>query len=113
MKPVLLVLAALLATSCATPPKEPVKQYAMRGEVTELDPQRQVATIKHEDIKGFMHAMTMEYGVHEKTEFAKLHPGDKIDATLFVQGDDYWIGQIKPAAAVPTQATPTKATPAK
>ena len=69
----------------------------MRGVVTQLDAEHQVATIKHEDIPGFMHAMTMEYGFRDKLEFAKLHNGDKIDATVFVQGDDYWVGEIKQA----------------
>ena len=62
-----------------------------------LDAEHQVATIKHEDIPGFMHAMTMEYGVRDKQEFAKLHNGDRIDATVFVQGDDYWVGEVHPA----------------
>jgi Cu/Ag efflux protein CusF len=71
----------------------------MRGEVMQLDPEHQVATINHENIEGFMHAMTMDYGFRDKQEFAKLHKGDHIEATLFVQGDDYWVGQVKTAQA--------------
>lgn len=97
MKTAILVLAALLLAACAGKAPEPVKQYPMRGVVTQLDPEHQVATIKHEDIPGFMHAMTMEYGVRDKQDFAKLHNGDSIQATVFVQGDDYWVGNIRPA----------------
>jgi Cu/Ag efflux protein CusF len=41
-----------------------------------------------------MEAMTMEYPVREKAEFAKLHVGDRITATVFVQDLDYWVGHI-------------------
>ena len=97
MKTVILLLASLLLAGCASKPAEPIHKYPMRGVVTQLDPEHQVATIKHEDIPGFMHAMTMEYGLRDKQDFAKLHSGDRIQATVFVQGDDYWVGEVKPA----------------
>lgn len=91
----LLALSMLLLFGCAKAPEAPIKQYQMKGEVLQLDPEHQVATIKHENIEGFMHAMTMEYGVRDKQDFAKLHKGDNINATVFVQGDDYWVGNVK------------------
>lgn len=96
-KLILLALSALLLFACSKAPELPVKQYPMKGEVLQLDPEHQVATIKHENIEGFMHAMTMEYGIRDKKDFEKLHKNDKIDATVFVQGDDYWVGNVKPA----------------
>jgi Cu/Ag efflux protein CusF len=107
MKFAALFCAALLLFACAgkaPESKQPIKQYALHGEVIQLDPEHQVATIRHDDIEGFMHAMTMEYGFRDKQEFAKLHKGDRFDATLFVQGDDYWVGNVKPAL----QAVPAK-----
>ncbi len=95
MKAAALALFFLLATGCAK--KEPIVEHAMHGEVTQLDAEHNVATIKHDDIKDFMKAMTMEYGVREKADFEKLKVGGKIDATVFVQGDDYWVGRVKPA----------------
>lgn len=68
----------------------------MRGEVVQLDESQQLATVKHEEIKGWMGAMTMEYAVRDKADFAKLKKGSKFEATVFVQGDQYWIGRIKP-----------------
>ena len=97
MNTAILLLTALMLAACAGKPAEPIKQYPMRGVVTQLDAEHQIATIKHEDIPGFMHAMTMEYGFRDKLEFAKLHDGDTINATVFVQGDDYWVGDVKPA----------------
>jgi Cu/Ag efflux protein CusF len=102
MKTVVLFCAALLLAACAgkapesKESKEPVKKYVMRGEVMSLDPEHQAASIKHEDIEGFMHAMTMDYGFRDKKDFAKLHKGDHFTATLFSQGDDYWVGEVKP-----------------
>ena len=74
---------------------EPVKQYAMHGEVLRLDPQGKIAAIKAGKIEGWMEAMTMEYPVKEQPEFDKLHVGDKIDATVYVQGNSYWVGGVQ------------------
>ena len=79
MKTVLLFLSALLLLACAGKPPEPIKQYPMRGVVTQLDPQNQVATIKHEDIPGFMHAMTMEYGLRDKNDTGIPRDGQAVD----------------------------------
>ncbi len=67
----------------------------MRGEILGLDAAGHVATIKHEEIKGFMGAMTMGYPVKDPAEFAKLTAGEPITATVYSQGDDFWIGNIQ------------------
>ncbi len=68
----------------------------MRGEVLRLDPANQLATIKHEAIQGWMGAMTMDYLIKDKPEFSKLKSGERITAKVYVQGDDFWVGDIKP-----------------
>jgi Cu/Ag efflux protein CusF len=73
---------------------EPVKQYAMHGEVLRLDTQGKIAAIKAGKIEGWMEAMTMEYPVKDQAEFDKLQTGEKINATVFVQGTSYWVGDI-------------------
>jgi Cu/Ag efflux protein CusF len=89
----LLVLAALLA-GCAKPaPQE--KKYKLTGDVVRLDPNTQMATIKGDKIEGWMEAMTMEYPVKDKSEFAKLHEGDRISATVYVSESAYHIGDIQ------------------
>lgn len=94
--PSLTALAGLIMTlfACRTLPAPPIREYQLVGEVIRLDVVHRVATIKHQAIKGWMEAMTMEYPVRDKTEFAKLHIGDRITATVFVQDMDYWIGRI-------------------
>jgi len=92
----LLSLAACQQTAVKEEAKdEPLKQYAMHGEVLRLDPQGKIAAIKAGKIGDWMEAMTMEYPVKEQPEFDKLHIGDKIDATVYVQGNSYWIGGVQ------------------
>jgi len=73
----------------------------MCGEVVRLDANLKVALIKHEDIPGWMKAMTMEFPVKDQAEFNKLKVGDQITATVFVRDLDYWIGEIQPATPKP------------
>ena len=75
--------------------KEPVRKYRIDGEIVRLDPEAQSAVINHKDIEGWMKAMTMEYPFRSKEEYAKLHAGDHITGTVFVQGDDFWVGEIQ------------------
>jgi Cu/Ag efflux protein CusF len=87
---------ALVLWGCAAP-KAPAKEYQMRGEVMGLDAGGHVATIKHEEIKGFMGAMTMGYQVKDSAEFSKLSVGEPITATVYQTSDDMWIGNIQKA----------------
>ena len=53
------------------------------------------AVIKHDTIEGWMEAMTMEFPVRDKAEFAKLGEGKRIRATVHVQDLDYWLSDIQ------------------
>ena len=78
---------------------EPVRRYALHGEVLRLDPQGRIAAIKHEKIGDWMEAMTMEFPVKDQPEFDRLRAGEKINATVFVQGNSYWVAEIQEQAA--------------
>ncbi|MBS1875325.1 MAG: copper-binding protein [Acidobacteria bacterium] len=99
MQKLLLVLSPLvllLTAACASSkPAAPAKEYHLTGEVMRIDAQVRSATIKHEKIEGWMEAMTMEFPVHDAKEFEKLAPGKKITATVYVSGDEFWIGNIQ------------------
>ncbi len=73
----------------------------MVGEIMALDAVTHNATIKHEKIGGWMEAMTMEYTVKPDAEFAKLHVGDRIQATVVVQDPTYWVTEVKVTASAP------------
>ena len=96
--PRLPLLALLLLASCAKMPDRLTveKKYQLHGTVIRVDQQEQTATIKHEEIKGWMEPMTMEYPIKDKQEFSKLQVGEKIKAKILVQGTDYWIATVNP-----------------
>jgi Cu/Ag efflux protein CusF len=52
---------ALLASACTSTPDR--HEYKLQGQIISIAPDHMDATIKHEDIKGFMSAMTMPYKV--------------------------------------------------
>ena len=114
----LFVLALLplffFSISCGSKPaaetsKEPPKQYQLRGEIVRLDPQAKTATINAQKIEGWMEAMSMEYPVKDANDFSKLQPSECIDATLFVQGTEYWVANVKPAQTAPGACLAAKA----
>jgi protein SCO1/2 len=76
-------------------PERPVRRFPMRGEVLRLQPASQVAVIKHENIDGWMEAMTMDFPVRDKAQFAKLREGMRIRATVLVQDFDFWLEDIQ------------------
>ncbi len=62
----------LLLTGCAgSKPHKPVKEYQLHGEIKGLDAGGHVATVKHDEIKGFMGAMTMGYPVKDASGVRK------------------------------------------
>jgi protein SCO1 len=95
-------LLMLALTGCGTKTEDaaksgPAKEYQMHGEIRGLDPGGHVATIKHDNIPGFMNAMTMGYQVKDASEFSQLKVGETINATVYVKDDDMWVGNIKEA----------------
>jgi Cu/Ag efflux protein CusF len=56
--------------------------YQGVGVVKSSDPKRPSIEIDHEDIKGLMPAMTMEFYVKDKSLLAGLKAGDRIEFTL-------------------------------
>ena len=91
---------ALALAGCGA--KDQTKRYAMEGEVKALDPAAKTATIAAGKIGDWMDAMTMEYPVKPDAEFQKLHVGDRIQATVVVSGDRYYVTEVKILPAPPS-----------
>ena len=85
--------AVLLCGACAS--KEQPKLYTLRGTVLKLDRDTNVATIKGDEIPGWMGAMTMEYPVRDRSEYQGLHAGENITATVNVTSDGYWLTNVR------------------
>jgi Cu/Ag efflux protein CusF len=68
----------------------------MQGEIRDLDPATKSATINAGKIGDWMEAMTMEYSVKPDSDFAKLHVGDRIQATVVVVNDlKHYVTDVK------------------
>jgi len=85
-------LLAIALAACSAKPAE--KRYPMEGTVKALDPSAKTATIDAGKIGDWMDAMTMEYPIKPEAEFAKLHVGDRIKATVVVVDVKYYVTDI-------------------
>ncbi|HUB82181.1 MAG TPA: copper-binding protein [Bryobacteraceae bacterium] len=88
-------LLMLLAALCGCGAKDTARRYPMQGDVKAVDPAGKTATIAAGKIDDWMEAMTMEYPVKPDSEFAKLHAGDHIEATVVVDGVVYYVTDVK------------------
>ncbi len=85
----------LVCTTCTQTRKEQPKLYTLHGTVAKLDRDTNVATIKGDKIPGWMAAMTMEYPVQDRNQYLALHAGEKIEATVNVTSEGYWLTNVK------------------
>lgn len=63
-------------------PPTTAKSVTGVGKVVALVPQSQEVVIDHEEIKGFMDAMTMGYKVTSQARLQGLNPGDAVTFTI-------------------------------
>ena len=77
-------IALLLLAGCSHQPA--AKRYELQGRVVAVDAANRQLTIAHQEIPGFMEAMTMPYLVSNSNDwvFRAIAPGDQIRATLVV-----------------------------
>ena len=97
-----IVLAlALMAASCG--PRDGADRYPLRGKVEALDIFDRELTVAHEEIPGFMPAMTMPFRMPEDKSLLarfrgmrleRLRRGDVITATLVVKTNESWIENV-------------------
>jgi protein SCO1/2 len=71
------------------------RHYPLKGQVLAVDASVPEVTVKHEDIPGFMPAMTMAYRVPDRTLLDGLTPGDLITATLAVRDTEAHLEEIR------------------
>jgi protein SCO1/2 len=77
-----LTAATLGLAACG--PDTNTRTYQLTGQILVVKPETNEVLVKHEDIQGFMPAMTMPYTVKESAELKDRTPGDLIKATLIV-----------------------------
>ena len=100
----LVFILAIIASACGSRPAE--RSYTLQGQVQSIDAAQKQLTVKHEEIKGLMPAMTMPYNVRDEKSIADLKPGDLINATLIVESNDAYLRTIKKVGEAPLEAPP-------
>ena len=79
------------------------KRYPLTGEVISANPARGTLTVTHDEIKGFMMGMTMEFKV-TKGDIENAKPGQRIRAELVIRGNDLSLEKIWPDDAATAAA---------
>ena len=88
------------------------RRFPLRGVVRAVDREKREVTVEHEAVPDYMDAMTMSFPVRDDPQvFEILHPGDRLEAKLVVDGGNYWLEQIltKGFVATPSGAAAASA----
>jgi protein SCO1/2 len=86
-------VALVFAAGCGRQAPPP-KQYELKGQIISVKPEQQEVLVKHDDIPGFMPAMTMPYRVQDSGLLQGKQPGDLITATLVVGENEAHLSTI-------------------
>ena len=83
----------LLLSSCRNEEQKPTDlvTFPLRGEVIAVDTARMILTVSHEEIPGYMMAMTMPFKVRNPALLRGVAVGDSIAGTLAVSRVESWI----------------------
>ena len=80
------------------PPAITEQTFAVRGQILSLDEHAGIVKIAHEEIPGYMPAMTMPFMVRDSNSLRKVKAGDTVRFKLAVTSDDSWISEIEKIA---------------
>jgi protein SCO1/2 len=110
-------LLLLPACACAPAARESAgRRYELKGTIVSFDKGQQQVVIQHEAVPGLMEGMTMPFTLREPSAYDVMQRGDRIQATLVVDGERSWLeepiitqtagpagGAAEPAAAAEPQ----------
>jgi protein SCO1 len=81
----------ILGSGCKPRRSANEKRYDLKGKVVAVNKSERTATIAHEDIKGYMPAMTMPFKIKNDSDLEMLKPGDQVTGTLVVDDVESWV----------------------
>ena len=96
---VVLVAAVTVASACTR--RDEARTYQLTGQILVVKPETNEVLVKHEDIPGFMPAMTMPYAVKDPAIIKDRVAGDLITATLKVAPDGAFLSAITRTGSAP------------
>lgn len=97
------LLLALVTAACGGGGSTERREYKLQGQVLSIQPNHRQAVIRHEEIPGFMSAMTMPYDVKDPKEYEPLKPGDLINAKLIVLETSAYLEDVKKVGEAPLE----------
>lgn len=104
---ILFLFSILLFAACRKAEQKPVasaeaKRYTLKGKIISVNKDKKTAQIEHDEIPGYMDAMTMSFPIHADWVWDELKPGSDIRAELVVDEtakESYWLENIGIVAA--------------
>jgi len=102
-----LIATAVIASGCNREP--PGREYVLKGQILGIETARKEVLIRHEDIKGFMPAMTMPFTVQDAELLAGKEPGDLVTATLVVTDVSAHLSALTRTGHAPIETPPPTA----
>lgn len=84
------------------------RAFDVRGVVVELPAGGRELVVRHEEIPGYMSAMTMGFSVRDPGELRGIAPGDSIAFRLRVGNDESWIDGVRRLSGGNKAATPVE-----
>ena len=85
------------AAADSTKMTDAAKRYPLRGVIIDVQAEKSALLVKHEEIPGFMRAMTMLFKVDAVTLKA-AQKNQAITGTLVRRDGAFWLEDVKPAA---------------
>jgi protein SCO1/2 len=96
---VAILIVATIVAACGREPEQ--RTYQLTGQILVVKPETNEVLVKHEDIPGFMPAMTMPYTVNDRALIKDRVAGDLITATLVVGTERAHLSAITKTGTAP------------
>lgn len=100
-------LALMLGLLGACRAGSSLKVYSTRGVIQEIEPDLQTVRIKHEEIPGYMAAMTMPFSVKRTNDLVGFKPGDVVTFEMVVTSEAGWIRRLVHQGETTVDALPS------
>ncbi|MGH9836826.1 MAG: copper-binding protein [Blastocatellia bacterium] len=87
----------LASSSPAPQPKAPPaaeQRYPFKGKVVSVERELRQVMVEHEEIKGYMGAMTMPFPLKDEKTLGKIKKDDRIEATLVVDSNGWRLENV-------------------
>jgi protein SCO1/2 len=103
--PLPLLVSTLLLFPLACSHEPPGREYTITGHVLAVKDDGTEITMRHDDIPGFMPAMTMPFNVKDPAVLKGRRVGDLVKGTLVVTDEEAWLSRLEKTGWAPFEET--------